>query len=105
MSYGLSPEDVAQAASRLTAAENDLTATISGTKTTALGRLNEGLAGPIHSACTDLINTWSKEVEVVANILTEFKQSLTSTSETASETAAAQAASISNIDVHATRLG
>jgi uncharacterized protein YukE len=105
MSLDIPLETVEIAESKLSAAEDDLKATMNQTRNTAISQLGDAIRGDINVACTELVNTWSNEMSQVATILSNFKAALLSTRTQMSEDSATQARSISDIDVHAARLG
>jgi len=98
-------EIVETAESKLSAAENDLKSTIASTRSRAIENLGAAVGGNLYQPCVDLVTTWQNEVNQLTSTLAEFKASLVGTRNRIEEDSSAEAKLVSNIDVHAMRLG
>jgi len=98
-------EIVETAENKLSSAENDLKSTINTTKGKAIDNLGSAMGGNLYQPCVDLVTTWQNEVDQLTSTLTAFKDSLLGTRNRIEEDSTAEAKLVSNIDVHAARLG
>jgi len=98
-------EIVETAENKLSSAENDLKSTIASTRSKAIENLGTAMGGNLYQPCVDLVTAWQNEVNQLTSTLTEFKTSLVGTRNRIEEDSSAEAKLVSNIDVHAARLG
>ncbi|MCL2735872.1 MAG: hypothetical protein FWD75_04470 [Propionibacteriaceae bacterium] len=100
------PEDIVQAAEgHLGSAHNDVTSLIDATRTEAVTRLNDAIGGETNLACTELVTTWTAEVNQVVAMLAEFSESMVASGARTPDTVDAESQKITATDAHAARLG